>query len=163
MGTIKWVRCLPGALGKAVRRRDFIKAIAGSAAIWPFAAGAQQTERTRRIGVLSGLAAADPQGQATIGALLQSLHQLGWADGRNATIYYRWGNGNVDDMRRQATELVALAPDVMIATGGASVGPLLQATRTIPIVFANVPDPVGSGFVDSFAPGGQRHWVYAIR
>jgi putative ABC transport system substrate-binding protein len=139
-----------------VRRRDFIKAIAGSAAIWPFAAGAQQTERTRRIGVLSGLAAADPQGQATIGALLQSLHQLGWADGRNATIYYRWGNGNVDDMRRQAAELVALAPDVMIATGGASVGPLLQATRTIPIVFANVPDPVGSGFVDSLShPGGN--------
>jgi putative ABC transport system substrate-binding protein len=139
-----------------VRRRDFIKAIAGSVAIWPFAAGAQQAERTPRIGVLSGLAADDPQGQATIGALLHSLHQLGWANGRNATISYRWGNGNVDDMRKQAAELVALAPDVLIATGGASVGPLLQATRTIPIVFANVPDPVGSGFVDSLSrPGGN--------
>ena len=133
-----------------MRRRDFIKGIAGSTAVWPFAARAQQAERTRRIGVLSGLAADDPQGQATISAFLQSLQRLGWADGRNATIDYRWGAGNVDDMRKQAAELVALGPDVMVATGGASVGPLLQATRTIPIVFANVPDPVGSGFVEVF-------------
>ena len=139
-----------------MRRRDFIKGIAGSTAVWPFAARAQQAERTRRIGVLSGLAADDPQGQATISAFLQSLQQLGWADGRNATIDYRWGAGNVDDMRKQAAELVALGPDVMVATGGASVGPLLQATRTIPIVFANVPDPVGSGFVESLSrPGGN--------
>jgi ABC-type uncharacterized transport system, periplasmic component len=114
--------------------------------------------------VLSGLAADDPQGQATISAFLQSLQQLGWADGRNATIDYRWGAGNVDDMRKQAAELVALGPDVMVATGGASVGPLLQATRTIPIVFANVPDPVGSGFVErSFAPRRQRHRFCAVR
>ena len=139
-----------------MRRRDFIKGIAGSTAVWPFAARAQQAERTRRIGVLSGLTADDPQGQATISAFLQSLQQLGWADGRNATIDYRWGAGNVDDMRKQAAELVALGPDVMVATGGASVGPLLQATRTIPIVFANVPDPVGSGFIESLSrPGGN--------
>jgi putative tryptophan/tyrosine transport system substrate-binding protein len=139
-----------------MRRRDFIKGIAGSTAVWPFAARAQQTERTRRIGVLSGLAADDPQGHATISAFLQSLQKLGWADGRNATIDYRWGAGNIDDMRKQAAELVALGPDVMVATGGASVGPLLQATRTIPIVFANVPDPVGSGFVESLSrPGGN--------
>jgi putative ABC transport system substrate-binding protein len=110
----------------------------------------------RRIGVLSGLAANDPQGQATIAAFLQSLQQLGWADGRNARIDYRWGAGNAEDMRKYAAELVALGPDVMVATGGASVGPVLQATRTIPIVFANVPDPVGSGFVESLSrPGGN--------
>jgi putative ABC transport system substrate-binding protein len=138
-----------------IRRRNFVLALACAAA-WPLAARAQQPERIRRIGVLSGLAADDPQGQATVSTFLQRLQQLGWADGRNATIDYRWGAGNVDDMRKQAAELVALGPDVMVATGGASVGPLLQATRTIPIVFANVPDPVGSGFVDSLSqPGGN--------
>jgi putative ABC transport system substrate-binding protein len=110
----------------------------------------------RRIGVLMGLAANDPQGQATLAALLQALQQLGWIDGRNVRIDYRWGGGTADDLRKYAAELVSLAPDVMVATGGASVGPLLQATRTVPVVFANVPDPVGSGFVESLSrPGGN--------
>jgi putative ABC transport system substrate-binding protein len=139
-----------------MQRRDFIKLIAGSTAAWPLAAHAQQAERVRRIGVLVGLAANDPKGQATIAALLRALQQLGWVDGRNARIDYRWGAGSADDMRKYAVELVTLAPDVMVATGGASVGPLLQATRTVPIVFANVPDPVGSGFVESLSrPGGN--------
>jgi putative ABC transport system substrate-binding protein len=139
-----------------MRRREFITLLGGAAVASPWAAHAQQADRMRRIGVLSGLAADDPQGKATIAAFLQSLQQLGWADGRNAAIDYRWGGGNADDMRKYATELVALRPDVMLATGGASVGPLLQASRTIPIVFANVPDPVGSGFVESLSrPGGN--------
>ena len=138
-----------------MQRREFITFLAGAAAS-PFAAHAQQVSRTRRIGVLSGLAANDPQGEAAIAAFRQGLQQLGWADGGNARIDYRWGSGNADDMRKYAAELVALAPDVLIATGGASVGPLLQATKTIPIVFANVPDPVGSGFVESLSrPGGN--------
>jgi len=139
----------------AMRRREFI-ALLGSVSAWPIAARAQQLNRTHRIGVLSGLAADDPQGQATGSALLQALQQLGWIDGRNVRIDYRWSSGNVDDARKYAAELVSLAPDVMVATGGASVGALLQATRTIPIVFANVPDPVGSGFVESLSrPGGN--------
>ena len=138
-----------------MRRREFI-ALLGSTSAWPIAARAQQLTRTHRIGVLSGLAADDPQGQATGSALLQALQQLGWIDGRNVSIDYRWSSGNVDDARKYAAELVSLAPDVMVATGGASVGALLQATRTIPIVFANVPDPVGSGFVESLSrPGGN--------
>src|SRR6478736_2033304 len=139
-----------------MRRREFLGFLGAAAAASPLAAQAQQVERTRRIGVLNGLAANDPQGQANNAALLQSLQQLGWAEGRNTRIDYRWGAGNADEMRRYAAELVTLAPDVLVATGGASVGPLLQATRTIPIVFANVPDPVGSGFVESLSrPGGN--------
>ena len=139
-----------------MRRREFLGFLGAAAAASPLAAQAQQVERTRRIGVLNGLAANDPQGQANNAALLQSLQQLGWIEGRNTRIDYRWGAGNADEMRRYAAELVTLAPDVLVATGGASVGPLLQATRTIPIVFANVPDPVGSGFVESLSrPGGN--------
>src|SRR6476659_4081010 len=138
-----------------MQRREFITFLGGAVAS-PFAAHAQQVARTRRIGVLSGLAASDPQGAATVAAFREGLQQLGWADGRNARIDYRWGSGNADDMRKYAAELVALAPDVLMATGGASVGPLLQATKSIPIVFANVPDPVGSGFVESLSrPGGN--------
>jgi len=138
-----------------MQRREFITFLGGAVAS-PFAAHAQQVARTRRIGVLSGLAASDPQGEATVAAFREGLQQLGWADGRNARIDYRWGSGNADDMRKYAAELVALAPDVLMATGGASVGPLLQATKSIPIVFANVPDPVGSGFVETLSrPGGN--------
>ena len=138
-----------------MQRREFITFLGGAVAS-PFAAHAQQVARTRRIGVLSGLAASDPQGEATVAAFREGLQQLGWADGGNARIDYRWGSGNADDMRKYAAELVALAPDVLMATGGASVGPLLQATKSIPIVFANVPDPVGSGFVETLSrPGGN--------
>ena len=139
-----------------MRRREFIAAL-GSAALWPLAARAQQVvDRVRRIAILVGLAENDPQGQATLAALVQALQQLGWIDGRNVRIDYRWGGGNVDNARKFAAELVTLAPDVMVATGGASVGSLLQATKTIPVVFGNVPDPVGSGFVESLSrPGGN--------
>lgn len=138
-----------------MRRREFITLLGGAAA-WPVAARTQPADRVRRIGVLIGLAADDPQGRAIIAAFLQGLHQLGWSEGRNARIDIRWGAGDAENMRKYAAELVTLTPDVMLATGGTTVGPLLQASRTVPIVFANVPDPVGSGFVDSLAqPGGN--------
>jgi len=139
-----------------MRRRKFITLIGGAAAAWPLAAWAQQGERMRRVGVLIGLAADDPQGQATLETLLQALQRLGWVDGRNAKIVYRWSGRNAEDARKYATELVTLGPVVLVATGGATMGALFQATRSIPIVFANVPDPVGSGFVESLSrPGGN--------
>jgi putative ABC transport system substrate-binding protein len=139
-----------------MRRRDLIRVIAGAAAAWPVATIAQQSERRRRVGVLTGLTADDPQGKAIKSAFLDGLQQLGWSDGRNLQIEYRWGAGDAEVMRKYALELVAHSPDVMVATGGTSVGALIQASRTIPIVFANVPDPVGSGFVESLSrPGGN--------
>jgi putative tryptophan/tyrosine transport system substrate-binding protein len=138
-----------------VRRREFITLLGGAAG-WPLAARAQQGERVRHIGVLMTLAADDPQGQARIVAFVQGLQQSGWTDGRNVRIDIRWGAGDPERMRRYAAELVALAPDVILATGSVTVGPLLQATRTVPIVFVVVPDPVGAGFVNSLArPGGN--------
>jgi putative ABC transport system substrate-binding protein len=140
-----------------VKRRTFITILGGAAAAWPLAARAQQADRVRRIGALIGAPSADnPDAQANIRAFLQVLQQLGWTDGRNVRIDIRWGAGNADDIRKYAAELAALAPDVIFASGTASVGPMLQATRTVPIVFANVADPVGAGFVDSLArPGGN--------
>src|SRR5262249_15398395 len=138
-----------------IRRRDFITLLGGAAA-WPLAAGAQQAERMRRIGVLMSTAANDPLGQARIAAFLHGLQQLGWADGRNVRIDTRWSGGNADEIRKHAAELVGIAPDVILASGGSVAGPLLQATRTVPIVFTSTPDPVGAGFVDSLArPGGN--------
>jgi putative tryptophan/tyrosine transport system substrate-binding protein len=139
-----------------MRRRDFITLLGGAAAVWPLAARAQQSDRMRRIGVLNGQAANDPDAQANIAAFLQGLQQLGWTDGRNVRIDHRWAAGNPADIRKYAAELVALAPEVILATGASPLGPLLQATRTVPIVFAIVPDPVGAGFVDSLSrPGGN--------
>jgi putative tryptophan/tyrosine transport system substrate-binding protein len=139
-----------------MRRRAFITLLGGTAAAWPLAARAQRTERMRRIGVLMTFPADDAEAQARVGALLQGLQQLDWAIGRNIRIEVRWAGGNTEDIRRHAAELTALAPDVVVANGSAAVGPLLQATRTVPIVFAIVPDPVGAGFVDSLArPGGN--------
>jgi putative ABC transport system substrate-binding protein len=127
-----------------------------AAVAWPLAARAQQPDGMRRIGVLMPGAADDPNGQARIAAFLQGLQQSSWTDGRNVRIDTRWGAGNADDIRKYAAELVALAPDVILTTGASTVGPLLQATRTVPVVFAVVPDPVGAGFVDSLArPGGN--------
>ena len=138
-----------------MRRRNVIVGLAGAAA-WPFAARAQQAERTRRIGVLMNQAANDPEGRARIAAFLQGLQQLGWTEGRNVRIEYRWSAGNDADTHKNAAELVALAPDVIFASGTATVGPALQASRTVPIVFVVVADPVGAGFVDSLArPGGN--------
>jgi putative ABC transport system substrate-binding protein len=139
-----------------MRRREFITLLGGSAVAWPSAPRAQQAERTRRIGVLMALAADDPEAQARVAAFLQGLQQFGWIVGRNVRIESRWSAGNADDTRRYATELAALTPDVILATGSSTVGPLLQATRTVPIVFSIVSDPVGAGFVDSLAqPGGN--------
>jgi ABC-type uncharacterized transport system substrate-binding protein len=139
-----------------MKRRAFISLLGGAAAAWPLAARAQQSDRMRRIGVLNGQAANDPDAQANIAAFLQGLQQLGWTDGRNVRIDHRWAAGNPADIRKYAAELVALAPDVILATGASPLGPLLQATRTVPIVFAIVPDPVGAGFVDSLSrPGGN--------
>ena len=139
-----------------MRRREFITLVSGAAAAWPLAARAQQGERMRRIGVLVGAAADDPDAQARHTAFLQGLQQLGWTDGRNVRIDARWAAGNAANTRKYAAELVALTPDVILAVGASSVGLLLQATRTVPIVFAIVPDPVGAGFVASLAqPGGN--------
>jgi putative ABC transport system substrate-binding protein len=138
-----------------VRRRDFITLLGGAAA-WPFAVRAQQGERVRRIGVFMPLAADDPESLARVGAFLQELQALGWTDGRNVRIDYRWAAGDAERIRRYAGELAALAPDVILAAGGAVVPSLLQATRTVPIVFTQTPDPVGAGFVNSLArPGGN--------
>jgi putative tryptophan/tyrosine transport system substrate-binding protein len=138
-----------------VKRRAFIAALGGAAA-WPLVARAQQSDRMRHIGVLMSTAADDPESKARIGAFLQGLQQLGWTDGRNVQINIRWPAGDSDRIREDAAELVALAPDVILATGSATTAPLLRATRTVPIVFVIVPDPVGAGIVDSLArPGGN--------
>jgi putative ABC transport system substrate-binding protein len=138
-----------------MKRREFITLIGGAAA-WPLAVRAQQGKRIRRVGVLMPYAANDPQAQARNAAFLQGLQQLAWTVGNNVQIDYRWSGGNEDDTRRYAAELVALAPDVIFTSGSAAVGPLQRATRTVPIVFAQVPDPVGAGFVVSLArPGGN--------
>jgi putative ABC transport system substrate-binding protein len=139
-----------------VRRRDFIALLGGAAAAWPLAARAQQADRMRRIGVLTPFAADDPEAKARVEAFVQALQQLGWSVDRNLQIDIRWGTGDAARTRHYAAELVALAPDAILAAGGATVGPLLQATRSVPIVFTLTPDPVGAGFVDSLAhPGGN--------
>jgi len=131
-----------------VRRREFITVI-GGAAVWPLAARGQQSERERRIGVLAGRAADDPEAKARMAAFLHGLQQLGWSDGRDVQIVDRWAAG-ADDYRKYAAELAALAPDVILANGSVAVGPLLQATRAVPIVFVYVPDPGGAGFVETW-------------
>ena len=139
-----------------MRRREFITLLGGAAAAWPLAARAQQGERVRRIGVLLPATVDHPEYPARIGAFLQGLAVLGWNIGRNMRIDTRWAGANAAEIRRQATELVALAPDVILAHGASTVAALLQTTRTVPIVFPIVADPVGAGFVDSLArPGGN--------
>ena len=138
-----------------MQRRQFI-ALLGGAATWPPVARAQQNERVRRIGVHTGTTADDPDGKARFAAFEQALGQLGWTPGRNVRIDYRFSGGDAATSRKQAEELVALAPDVIVTSGSFSTGILLQATRSVPVVFTIVPDPVGSGFVDSLAqPGGN--------
>ena len=140
-----------------IGRRELLVALGGSAAAgWSLAARAQQGERVRRVGVLMNLAADDPEGQTRIVAFVQGLQQSGWTDGRNIRIDTRWAAGDADRFHRYAEELLALAPDVILASATPSVQALQQATRTVPIVFANVGDPVGMGFVESLArPGGN--------
>jgi ABC-type uncharacterized transport system substrate-binding protein len=140
-----------------MRRREFI-ALAGGAAAWPLAARAQQGERMRRVAVFSSAATdpSEPEGQANVEALLQALKQFGWIRGQNLQIDQRVGANNAERMRKQAAELAALAPDVIVSAGASSMGPLLQATRSVPIVFVNVADPVGAGYAESLArPGGN--------
>jgi len=138
-----------------VKRRDFITLL-GSAVAWPLAARAQQGEGMRRVGVLLPATADDVEFQARIGAFLQGLQQSGWSIGRNVRIDTRWATANAAHIRRHAAELAALAPDVILAHGTSTVGPLLQATRAVPVVFPVASDPVGAGFVDSLArPGGN--------
>ena len=140
-----------------IRRREFITLLGCSAAAWPVVARAQQAERVRRIGVITGGDTPDdPDWQGRMAAFLDVLRQLGWSDDRNLRIDYRWPVGDADRIHRYVAELVELAPDVILTTGTATMAPLLQATRTIPIVFVSVADPVGAGFVDSLArPGGN--------
>ena len=138
-----------------MKRRTFITLL-GGAAVWPLAARAQQGERARRVGLLTGVSDADPEAQARLAVFRQALQQLGWNEGRNVRIDYRAGADNTDRLRQSAAELVGLAPDVIVATAGAVVGALQQVSRTVPIVFVTTIDPVGSGFVDSLThPGGN--------
>jgi len=139
-----------------VKRREFITLLGGAAVAWPLAARAQQPERMRRVGMLLTAAADDPESLARVGAFLQALAQLGWTVGRNLRIESRWGAGNAEVIRKHAVEFAALAPDVILAHGASTVGPLLQVTRTVPIVFPVAVDPVAAGFADSLArPGGN--------
>jgi putative ABC transport system substrate-binding protein len=140
-----------------MRRREFITLASSAAIAWPLATRAQQPERMRRVGIfLAGRAESDPEAQARVRAFVQGLDGAGWIEGRNIRIDIRWGRGLTANLRRFAAELVRLTPDVLLATGGTSIGPLLEATQTIPIVFAQVPDPLGAGIVDSLSrPGGN--------
>src|SRR5262249_50553435 len=148
--------CRPWKLGgRPMKRREFVGLVGGAAA-WPLAARAQQPERMRRIGILLPAAADDAEFQTRVAAFHQALALLGWSIGRNVRIDARWATTNAAEIRRHAAELAALAPDVILAHGASTVAPLLQATRSVPIVFPVVADPVGAGFVDSLArPGGN--------
>src|SRR5215471_18076647 len=156
-----------GSMTGHVGRREFITLLGGAAAAWPLAARAQQRERMRRIAVLMNFAAEDAEGQARLAAFLQGLQQAGWAVGHNVRIDTRWGAGDPDRYRQYVAELLALGPDVILAHSSAALASLLQATRTVPIVFTSVSDPVGAGYVDSLArPGGNATgfllWEYSI-
>src|SRR6266545_1725843 len=138
-----------------MKRREFITLLGGAAAAWPLAAYAQQPERVRRIGSLTGIAD-DSMTQARLATFLETLQQLGWTEGQNVQVDRRWGGGDADRIRKYAAELATLNPDVILATGAPATQQLLLATRTVPIVFVLVPDPVGSGFVESLSrPGGN--------
>jgi len=156
LGSTKYFSRRHAGIGKPVELWELVAALGRAAPAWPLAARAQQPERIRRIGALSPLPADDPEAKARMAAFLQELAQFGWVDGRNVRIDARWGAGDTDRIRRYAAELVALATDVILATSTATVAPLQEATRTVPIVFASVIDPVGAGFVASLArPGGN--------
>jgi ABC-type uncharacterized transport system substrate-binding protein len=133
-----------------IGRREFIAGF-GGALVWPLAAPAQHAEHVRRVGMLMTVGHDDPDGRARNEAFLQALQQLGWTDGRNVQIDYRWSAGDPDRIRKDAAELAALTPDVILTNGGAGVAPLLQTTRVVPVVFVLVADPVGAGFVDSLS------------
>jgi putative ABC transport system substrate-binding protein len=144
------------ASGASMRRREVLSVIGGAAMAWPLRARAQQGERMRRVGVLMNGNASDQEQQGLLAMLTQTLAKLGWMDGRNVRIEIRWAEGILSDTRKHAEEFAASKPDIILATGTVAMGPLLQATQTVPIVFNNVADPVGAGIVDSLArPGGN--------
>ena len=154
--TTRPLSALTMLLSRHTKRRDFITLLGGSAVAWPLPARAQQGERMRRIGVLMSASADDPDALAWISAFAQGLQERGWSVGGNVRIDYRWGAGDLDRFRKYAAELVALAPDVILAPAGSIVAALQQASRTVPIVFVTTIDPVGSGLVESLArPGGN--------
>jgi putative tryptophan/tyrosine transport system substrate-binding protein len=139
-----------------MNRREFITLLVGATATWPLATRAQAPERVRRVGVLNYLAADDPDSSPRVAAFAKALQELGWLDGRNVQFDYRWGGGDLDRSRRYAAELVALAPDVILVSSGSALAALQSVTRTVPIVFVSVSDPVGAGYVASLArPGGN--------
>jgi putative tryptophan/tyrosine transport system substrate-binding protein len=139
-----------------MKRREFITLLGGAGVIWPLSARAQTAEKMRRIGVLMNVAAEDPGGQSELAAFQRALEQLGWSESRNVQLDIRWGENDVDRDRQYATELIGLAPDVILASRTLSVAALQRQTQTIPIVFDGVSDPVGAGFVDNLArPGGN--------
>jgi putative ABC transport system substrate-binding protein len=139
-----------------MQRRELVAFLGGAAAAWPLALGAQQPERMRRVGVLEPIAVDDPEALARVTAFAQGLQQLGWTASRNVRIDYRWGAGDADRIRQQAAELTALAPDAILTVGASTTAFMLRATRTVPVVFVSVVDPVGAGYVDSLArPGGN--------
>jgi ABC-type uncharacterized transport system substrate-binding protein len=139
-----------------IRRREFIATLGGAVAAWPLAARAQQGDRMRRIGVLIQIAEADLQARIEVASFLRELQKLGWSEGRNLQVDIRWGGGDVDHIRKYAAELIALAPEVILASGGTVVGALKQVSEHVPVVFVNVTDPIGRGYVASLArPGGN--------
>src|SRR5262249_29705110 len=138
------------------RRREFITLVGAAVAAWPLRARTQQADRVRHIAVFTGADANDPNIQARYAAFVEKLQQLGWTDGQNVRIDHRGGAGDADTIRKQAAELAALALDIIVCTGGPATEAILKATRTVPIVFAVVPDPVGSGFVDSLSRPGRN-------
>ena len=139
-----------------MKRRQFITLLGGAAVAWPLAARAQQGERMRRIGVLNPFAESDPEVQANVTAFRQALQKLGWTEGHNVRIDYRWGGADPGRIRAQAKELVGLNPDVILVSSALALQPLLQETRSIPIVFTQLADPVGAGLIASLArPGGN--------
>jgi putative tryptophan/tyrosine transport system substrate-binding protein len=143
-------------LGEPMRRREFMTVLGSAAAAWPFAARAQQPERVRRIGVLMSLAADDKESQVRLAAFIRALQDLGWTAGRDLHIDIRWGDDNIEVAHHNAAELVALAPDVMMASGSAAASSLKRATAAVPIVFVQVAEPLGGGLIESFAkPGGN--------
>ncbi len=145
-----------------MRRRRFIQALGGGVVLWPLALGAQQTERTRRVGVHLNLEKGDPEVAPYAAAFEQTLAQLGWVAGRNLQLDYRWTGGNAARVRQTAAELLALNPDVILTVGGSQVGPLQELTSTVPIVFVQVSDPVGGGFVDSLARPGRNATGFTV-
>ena len=144
-----------------MKRRTFITLLSGAAAAWPLVARGQQGERMRRIGVLMSRSADNPDALALVSAFAQGLQERGWTVGGNVRIEYRWGAGDLDRFRRYAAELVALSPDVVLASGGSIVGAFQQASRTVPIVFVNTIDPVGGGWVESLSRPGTNATGFA--